>query len=56
MNSLAKFGIDAHGGLTRWEQFKEVSADLVQGGVLWRFVSIKQKRTSAKKSAKSVDL
>src|SRR6266481_5451319 len=35
MNSLAKFTIDAHGGLTRWEQFKEVSADLVQGGVLW---------------------
>ena len=36
MNSLAKFAIEAHGGLSRWEQFKEVSADLVQGGVLWQ--------------------
>jgi hypothetical protein len=36
MNSLAKFAVDAHGGLDRWGQFKEVSTDLVQGGVLWQ--------------------
>jgi hypothetical protein len=35
MNSLAKLAIDAHGGQDRWNQFKTVSADLVQGGVLW---------------------
>jgi hypothetical protein len=36
MNSLAKLTIDAHGGLDRWGKFKTVSADLVQGGVLWQ--------------------
>jgi hypothetical protein len=36
MNSLAKLAIDAHGGLDRWKQFETVSADLVQGGVLWQ--------------------
>ncbi|MEA2925874.1 MAG: hypothetical protein QOD25_2996 [Alphaproteobacteria bacterium] len=35
MNSLAKLAIDAHGGMARWKQFQTVSADLVQGGVLW---------------------
>ena len=35
MNSLAELTINAHGGLARWNQFKSVSADLVQGGVLW---------------------
>ena|ERR1700733_9382375 len=36
MNSLAQLAIDAHGGLGRWKQFETVSADLVQGGVLWQ--------------------
>ena len=35
MNSLAELTINAHGGLARWKQFKSVSADLMQGGVLW---------------------
>jgi hypothetical protein len=35
MNDLAKFAIDAHGGLDRWSQLKTVSARLLQGGVLW---------------------
>ena len=36
MNSLAETcPINAHGGLARWNQFKSVSADLMQGGVLW---------------------
>jgi hypothetical protein len=30
MNSLAKFAIDAHGGLNRWQRFETVSAHLVQ--------------------------
>jgi hypothetical protein len=34
MNSLAKFAIDAHGGMDRWKQFQTVSADLVKSGVL----------------------
>jgi hypothetical protein len=36
INSLAQFAIDAHGGMDRWNQFDTVSADLVQGGVLWQ--------------------
>jgi hypothetical protein len=35
MNDLAKFAMDAHGGLDRWRQLKTVSARLVVGGVLW---------------------
>jgi hypothetical protein len=35
MNDLAKFAMDAHGGLDRWRQLKTVSARLLQGGVLW---------------------
>lgn len=35
MNGLAKFAMDAHGGLNRWRQLKTISARLVQGGVLW---------------------
>jgi hypothetical protein len=35
MNDLAKFAMDAHGGLDRWRQLKMVSARLLQGGVLW---------------------
>lgn len=35
MNDLAKFAMDAHGGLVRWRQLKTVSARLLVGGVLW---------------------
>lgn len=35
MSRLKDFVIEAHGGLPRWQQFEEVSADLDQGGALW---------------------
>ena len=35
MTQLKDLAIEAHGGLDRWRQFEQVSADLVQGGVLW---------------------
>ncbi|BEU27470.1 hypothetical protein [Paraburkholderia sp. 22B1P] len=35
MNAIAQSIIDAHGGLTQWRKFKQVRADLVQGGALW---------------------
>jgi hypothetical protein len=35
MTGLRDFAIAAHGGLQRWRQFERLSADLVQGGVLW---------------------
>jgi hypothetical protein len=35
MNDLARFAIEAHGGLDHWRQLKTVSARLLQGGVLW---------------------
>jgi hypothetical protein len=35
MRRLIDHAIEAHGGLQRWRQFDQVSADLVQGGVLW---------------------
>jgi hypothetical protein len=35
MTRLKELAIEAHGGLQRWQQFEQVSADLVQGGVLW---------------------
>ncbi|GAB4071994.1 hypothetical protein KHC28_07180 [Ancylobacter sonchi] len=35
MTRLKDLAIEAHGGLQRWRQFDKVSADLVQGGVLW---------------------
>lgn len=35
MTRLKELAIEAHGGLQRWRQFEQVSADLVQGGVLW---------------------
>jgi hypothetical protein len=35
MNGLAQLAIDAHGGLERWEQYRTLSADLVNGGALW---------------------
>jgi hypothetical protein len=34
-NDLAKFAIEAHGGLERWNSFTTLSAHLIQGGVLW---------------------
>jgi hypothetical protein len=35
MTRLKELAIEAHGGLQRWRQFEQVTADLVQGGVLW---------------------
>ncbi|TWB07012.1 hypothetical protein [Bradyrhizobium stylosanthis] len=35
MTKLSELAIEAHGGLQRWKQFKQVSADLRQGGALW---------------------
>ncbi|MFB6449077.1 hypothetical protein [Bradyrhizobium tunisiense] len=35
MNSLATKIIDAHGDLSRWREFKRLSAKLKQGGALW---------------------
>jgi len=35
MTRLKELAIEAHGGLQRWQQFEQVSADLLQGGVLW---------------------
>jgi len=35
MNDLLTFAIEAHGGLGRWKELSEVSADLDVGGVLW---------------------
>jgi hypothetical protein len=35
MTQLKDLVIEAHGGLDRWRQFDQVSADLIQGGVLW---------------------
>ena len=35
MKQLKDFAIEAHGGLDRWRQFEQVSADLIQGGALW---------------------
>jgi len=35
MTQLKDLVIQAHGGLDRWRQFDQVSADLVQGGALW---------------------
>lgn len=35
MTQLKDLVIQAHGGLDRWRQFSQVSADLIQGGVLW---------------------
>lgn len=35
MTGLAAAVIEAHGGLERWQAFTQVTARLVQGGVLW---------------------
>jgi hypothetical protein len=35
MTKLSELAIEAHGGLRRWKQFEQVSADLEQGGALW---------------------
>jgi len=33
--TLARFAIEAHGGLERWKRFTTLSAHLIQRGVLW---------------------
>jgi hypothetical protein len=35
MNDLLALAVEAHGGLNRWNELSEVSADLEVGGVLW---------------------
>ena len=35
MNELAKFAIDAHGGLDRWKRFTMLSVHGINGGILW---------------------
>jgi len=35
MTKLSELAIEAHGGLHRWRQFEQVTADLKQGGALW---------------------
>ncbi|ABK11933.1 hypothetical protein QZM97_19180 [Burkholderia orbicola] len=35
MNKVAQSIIDAHGGIEQWRKFREVRADLIQGGALW---------------------
>jgi hypothetical protein len=35
MNDLLTFVLEAHGGLERWKELSEISADLDVGGVLW---------------------
>jgi hypothetical protein len=35
MNDLLETAIEAYGGLERWSQLENVSARLIQGGVLW---------------------
>ncbi|MBO2011582.1 hypothetical protein [Hymenobacter negativus] len=35
MNNLLALTINAHGGLTRWNELKTLSAHLVQGGIIW---------------------
>jgi hypothetical protein len=35
VNNLLQLTIDAHGGLERWQRFENVSAHLLNGGVLW---------------------
>jgi hypothetical protein len=37
MSDLLETVIEAHGGLERWNQLNNVSARLIQGGVLWPF-------------------
>jgi len=35
MNDFAHQIIDAHGGVARWKQFRQLTAQLKQGGALW---------------------
>jgi hypothetical protein len=35
MNELLARIIEAHGGLKRWQQFSQLSANVVVGGLLW---------------------
>lgn len=48
MTRLVDLATEAHGGLQRWKQFEQVSADLVQGGALWSLKG--QPRTLARTS------
>ncbi|MBN3828754.1 hypothetical protein G3O00_34895 [Burkholderia sp. Ac-20384] len=34
-NIVAQTIIEAHGGLAQWRKFREIRADLIQGGALW---------------------
>ncbi|MBB5063042.1 hypothetical protein [Granulicella mallensis] len=35
MNELAELAMNAHGGIKRWREFKQMSAHQLVGGVLW---------------------
>ncbi|MEK6424422.1 MAG: hypothetical protein V4801_32960 [Burkholderia gladioli] len=35
MNTIAHAIIEAHGGLIQWRKFREIRAELTQGGALW---------------------
>lgn len=53
MSRLKELAIEAHGGLARWKQFEQVSADLEQGGVLW---TLKGQATTLQRTAVTVGL
>jgi hypothetical protein len=36
MNDLLQLAVDAHGGLTRWNQLKTVRASVSVTGVIWQ--------------------
>ena len=38
MQDLLELAIDAHGGIQKWEQFKEVSAHMKLSGILWKLL------------------
>src|SRR5689334_23772153 len=39
MNRLLKFALEAHGGLKRWTELREIKADLSVTGTLWQVKS-----------------
>lgn len=53
MTNLLDLAIEAHGGLQRFERFRFLDADLVQGGVLW---ALKGKPTTLEHAHVRVDL
>ncbi len=53
MTDLLDFVIEAHGGLARFESFRSLEADLVQGGVLW---ALKGKPTVLEHAHVKIDL